>query len=164
MTTLVWLFLSCTWIRWVVWWCFQQVIWGRCRQGIIWNFDIFSCRMDTFLFLWVFHCRFCRWLILKKLFILINTSVHFNLFLSLFCFFLCFPHSFVLSPSFFFAMNSCLNFLIPPRYIIMTQYVFQSFIILDYHAHHSRSLCILILVRLRLNSQCTIGFFHIILW
>ena len=51
-------FLPWTRIRWVIQRCFQQITWWRWWQGIKQHFDIISCRMDTFLFLSVFHSRF----------------------------------------------------------------------------------------------------------
>ena len=51
-------FLTCTWIIWVIRKYFQQIIWWQWEQVIRRNFDIFSCRMDTFLFLRVLYCGF----------------------------------------------------------------------------------------------------------
>ena len=84
-------------------------------------------------------------LIFSNLLLFIHTSVHFSLFLSFFCFFLCFPNSFVLSPSFFLTLKIFLSFLSPPHCIIITQYVFQSFLSLVYHAKISRILWMLFL-------------------
>ena len=54
---LIW-FLTCTWIKRVICRCFQRVIWWRKGRGIRQTFYILSFRLDTFLFLWVFHCGF----------------------------------------------------------------------------------------------------------
>ena len=99
---------------------------GRWGQGIRRNFDIFLCRMDKLLFLCVFHCGFCSLFIFRNLFLLIHTNFHFRFFLLFFCFFLGFPNSFVLSPSFFFMLKIFLSFRIPPYCIIMAKCVFQS--------------------------------------
>ena len=77
-------FMSCNWIRLVIQQCFWRVIWWQWGRGIRLNIDILYCRMDTFLFLCVLHCGFCILLIFRNLLILIHTSVHFILFLSLF--------------------------------------------------------------------------------
>ena len=150
-------FLSCTWVILFIQKFLQRVIWGRRRQGIRRNFDIFSCCMDTFLFICVFHCGFCSLLIFRTLFILIHTSIHLSLFLLFLCFFLWFTNLFVFSPSFLLKLKIFLSFLIPPHFIIMTQYVLQSFRSLVYHAKISRILWMLIFVRLIYKSQFTIG-------
>ena len=107
------------------------------------------------------HVKLRLWILLifRNLLLLIHTSLHISLFLSFFWFFLCFPKLFVYSPSFFLTLKIFFYFLSSPHYIVMTQYVFQSLIILVYHTKISRSLWMLIFVRVRLKSQFTIGFF-----
>ena len=107
--------------------------------------------------------RLCSLLIFSNLLFLINTIIHFSLSLSCFCFFLCFPNSFVLSPRFFLTLKIFLYLLSPPYCIIMTKYVFQSLLSLVYHEKGSRSLWMLLFVRVRFKTQFTIGFFQIIL-
>ena len=51
-------FLTCTWIRWVIWRCFWRVVWWGWGRVIRRNFDILLFRMDTFLFLSVFYWGF----------------------------------------------------------------------------------------------------------
>ena len=48
----------CALTIWVIWQCFQRVIWRGRGQGIRQNFDILLCRMDTFLLLRVLHFGF----------------------------------------------------------------------------------------------------------
>ena len=103
--------------------------------------------------------RICSLLIFRNLLLFIHTSIHFILFLSLLCFFLCFPNLFVFSPSFYLSLNIFLSLLSPPHCIIMAQYVLQSLLSLVYHAKSSRSLWMLIFFRVRLKSQFTIIFF-----
>ena len=50
-------FLPCTWFRWVIWQCFQRVKWWRIWRGNR-KIDILLFRMNTLLFLHVFHCSF----------------------------------------------------------------------------------------------------------
>ena len=107
--------------------------------------------------------RLCSLLIFRNLLIFIHTSVHFSLFPSFLWFFLCFPNSFVFSIILFLALEYFLSLLSPPHCIIMTQYVFQFLLSLVYHAESSRSLRVLIFVRVISKSQFTIGFFQIIL-
>ena len=161
MTTLVWLVFPLYLNQRVIWWCFWRVVWGRWGQGIRQNIDIISRRMDTFLFLCVFHCVFFILLILRNLLLLIYIIVHFILFLSFSCFFLWFTNSVLLSLSFFLLLKIFISFLIPTHFIIMTQYIFQSFLILVYHAKISRSLWVLIFVRVISKGQFTIGFFKL---
>ena len=97
--------------------------------------------------------RLCSLLMSMNFLLLINTSVHFSLFISFFCFFLCFPYLYVFFPSLFLTLKILLSFLIPPHCIIMTQYVFQSFLSLVYHMKTSRILWMLIFVKVRSNSQ-----------
>ena len=104
--------------------------------------------------LWIFSL-----LIFSNLFFLIHTSIHFSLFLSFFYFFLCFPNLFVFSPSFFLTLKIFLYLLSPPHCIIMMQYIFQSLLSLVYNAKISRSLWMIIFVRVRPKRQFTIGFF-----
>ena len=111
-------FFPCTLIRWVIIRCFQRVIWGQLGRWIRQNFNIFLWRMDTFLFLCVFHCGFCILLIFRNLLLLIHTSVRFSLFLSFSWLFLCFPNLFLMLKI----------FLLFPHFIIITQYVFQPFL------------------------------------
>ena len=85
------------------------------------------------------------------------------MFLLLLRFFLWFPNFFVFYPSFFLKLKIFLSFLSPPHCIIMTQYIFQSFLNLVYHAKISISLWILFFFRVISKSQFTIGFFQIIL-
>ena len=106
--------------------------------------------------------RLCGLLIFRNLLLFIYTSVHFRFFLSLFCFFLCFPKLFVFSLSFFLRLKIFLSFLSPPHCIIMTQYVFQSLLSLVYCAKSSISLWMLIFVRVILKRQFMICFFQII--
>ena len=73
----------------------------------------------------LFPLRLCSLLIFSNLLLLINKSVHFSLFISIFFFFLCFPNSFVFSPSLFLTLKIFLSFLSPTRCIIMRKYVFQ---------------------------------------
>ena len=91
--------------------------------------------------------RLCILLVFSNLFLFIHTSVHLSFFLLLFCFFLCFPNSFVLYPMFLLTLKIFLSFLSPTHWIIMTQYIIQSLLGLVYHAKSSRSLCVLIFVR-----------------
>ena len=96
--------------------------------------------------------------------LLIYTSVYFSLFLLFFYFLLCLTNLFVFSPSFLLTLNSFLSFLSPSNSIIMTQYIFQSFLRFVYHAKSSRILWMLIFVRVIPKSQFTISFFKIILF
>ena len=137
-------FVPCTWVIWVIWQCLQWVIWWLRRQGIRQNFDILSCYMDTFLFLLRVLLRLWRLLIFRDLLILIHISAHFNLLLSFFCFFSCFPNSFVFSLSYFLTLKIFLFLMSPPHCIIMTQYVFQYEPSLVYHATRKRRLWILV--------------------
>ena len=105
----------------------------------------------------------CRLFIFRNLFLLIHTIIHFSFFLLLFYFFLCFSNSCFFSPSFSLTLKIFLSLLSSPHLIIMTRYVFQSFLSLVYHAKISRSLWMLIFIRVRSKSQFMIGFFQIIL-
>ena len=105
----------------------------------------------------------CSWLIFRNLLLLIHKSVHFIFFLFFFCFLLCFPDLFVLSTSFFLELNIFLYFLSPPHCIIMTQYVFQSFLSLGYHAKNIRILWMLIFSGVDWRASLGIGFFQIVL-
>ena len=98
-------------------------------------------------------------LIFRNLLLFIHTSIHFSLFLLFFYYFLWFPNLFVFSPRLFLTLKIFLSFLSPPHWIIMTQYVFQYLLSLVYHAKTSRSLWMLIFVRVISKSQFTIGFF-----
>ena len=107
--------------------------------------------------------RLCSLLIFRKVLLLINISFHLRFFPLFFCFLLWFPNSSVLSPSFFLKVEIFLSFLSPLHCIIMTQYVFQLFPSLIYHAKISRSLWMLIFFRVISKSQFTKDFFCIIL-
>ena len=137
----VWL-LYCTWIRWVLWWCFQGVIWWRQGQGI---------RKGKVLVPSSFPLRLCSLLIFRKLLILIRKRVHFILFILLLCFFLCFTNAFVLYVRYFLTLNILISFLSSLHCIIMTQNTFQSLLRLIQHAKISRSQWMLLLVRVRLK-------------
>ena len=113
-------FLPYTSIIWVIQRCVWWVIWLRWGRGIRWKIDIILCCMNTFLFLCVFHCVFCLFLIFLYL-------------------------------------------LSPPHCITMMQYVFQSLLGIFCHAKSSRSLWMLIFVRVGSKSHFTIVFFHIII-
>ena len=103
--------------------------------------------------------QLCRLLMFRNFSLLIHTSVYSSLFFLLLCFFLCFPNSFVFYPSFFLTLNIFLSFLSPPHWNIMTQYVFQSLLSFVYHSKISRSLWMLIFVRVISKSQFMMGFF-----
>ena len=103
--------------------------------------------------------RLCSLLIFGNLFLFNHKSVHCSFFLLFFCFFLWFPNSLVLSPSFFLTLNIFFYFLIPSHCIFKTQDVFQSFLSLVYHAKISRSLWMLIFVRVISKRQFAIGSF-----
>ena len=125
--------------------------------------SIYCCALWTSSCSFVCYIAALQLIIFRKLLFFIHISVHFRLFISFFCFFLCFPNSLVFSPRFFLTLKIFLSFLSPPHCIIMTQYVFQSLLSLVYHARHSRSLWMLIFVMVILKSPFTIGFFLIIL-
>ena len=107
--------------------------------------------------------RLCSLLIFKNLLLIIHTSVHLILFISFFWFFLWSPNSFVFSPSFLLELKIFLSFLITPHCIIMTQYVFQYLLSLVYYSEIIRSLWIILIFRVILKRQFTVGFFKIIL-
>ena len=92
-------------------------------------------------------------LIFRNLLILIHTSVYFIFYILFFCFFFCFTNSFVFSPRFFLMFKIFLYLLIPPHCIIMTQYVFQSFLGLVYYVKSRRSLWMIIFVRVILIAS-----------
>ena len=141
MTSLVWFVSACSLIRKGTKKCFRQVIWGWRGQGIILKFIIFLCCMDMFLFLCLFHWGFFSLLIFRKLLILIHTSVHFRLF---FC--CCCCCVLLICLSYIQASSQCWRYSpLLPHCIIMTQWISQSFLRLIYHAHHSKSLWMLIL-------------------
>ena len=156
-------FLTCTWIRWVIRRCFWQVIWGLGGQRIIQKIYIILCCMDTLFFLCVFHCGFNSLLIFRNLLLIIHISVHFSLFILFLWFLLLFSNSLLFYTISFLTLNIFLSFLIPPHCIIMTQYFFQYLLSLLYHAKTSRSLWIIIFVKVASKSQFTIGIFQIIL-
>ena len=97
--------------------------------------------------------RFCSLLIFRNLFLFIHTIVHFSQFLSLLCFFVCFPNQFVLFLSFFVTLKIFLSVLSPPHFIIMTKYVSKSLLSLFYRVKISRSLWMLISIRVRSKIQ-----------
>ena len=158
---LVW-FLPCSRIRWVIWRCFQWVIWWRRWLGIRGNFDLLSCCMEMFLFLCVLYCGFTHcWSSGNSCFLFIQASISA-------CFFRYYAYScaivirsYYLQASSWCWRSSSLSWFL--NIIIMTEYVFQSFLRFFYHAKISRRLWMLIFVRVRSKIQFKIGFFHIIL-
>ena len=102
-------------------------------------------------------------LIFRNLLLLIHTSVHFSLFFLFLWFFLYFPNFFVFPPIFFLTLKFFLSFLNHTNCIIMTKCIFLFLISLVYHAKSSRSMWMLIFVRVISKSQFTIGYLQIIL-